>query len=825
MKTKGKEIIDINFNTQRPNSVILSNQIFFMKFLPLTVFVFLFLGSTLLYSQQPTFISGTVLEVEGNTPLPGANIYWESEPQKGVVSDINGEFTLASVPLPAKLVISFIGYSPSIRVLTVRDLDKPLRFFLKPEELSLEEIIIRETNPEQNVKGIEMGKSVVPIETIKNIPALFGEVDILRSLQLLPGVKSAGEGTTGLFVRGGSADQNLINLDGAPVYNPSHFFGFFSVFNPDALSDIEFYKGNIPAELGGRVSSVIDVSMREGNFQKIRGEGGIGTISSRLTLDGPLFSDKSSFVVSGRRTYADLFLRLSNNENIKNNQLYFYDLSAKFTFKLGEKDKISFSSYYGSDFLGLSGQFGLGWNNFITSFNWNRNISSTKFFDLSAYHSRYQYQVLFDDPQDGFNWTNSLSESGVNLGWTWLLGNNSVIKAGYHGQLYYFAPINLELAPESNLTDINTNQKNGLLNNLYVSGTTELGSKLLVEAGLRLSHYQEVGKGVLYQYENGIPSPDAEVTDTLTFGRLERMKAFQRLEPRISLRYLIAEDLSFKAAFNRNHQYVQVASNSSAGLPIDRWVPSGTYIEPLRGDQVSVGLFKNFAGGTWEVSVETYYKDFRNVIDLRQGASVLFTDNVETELLSGVGYAYGTEFLIRKNVGKTTGWLGYTYSRTWRKIEGISSDTWYNPRFDRPHDVSLVLNHEFSDRWSAGLTFVYTSGQAVTFPVGTYVVDTQRVPVYGDQRNADRFPDYHRVDASITWKNQDKGRKWRGSWNFSVYNLYGRKNPFTFQFTDIYNDDITFDPEDGGEVVSQRPGVIMTYLFTFLPALTYNFKF
>jgi hypothetical protein len=825
MKRKGKEIIDINFNTHRPNSVILANQIFYMKFLPLTLFVFLFLVSTLLYSQEAIFIKGTVYEVQGNTPLPGANIYWESDPQKGVVSDINGEFTLESVTLPAKLVISFIGYSQSIRVLTTKDLEKPVKFFLKPEELSLQEIIIRDVNPEQNVKGIEMGKSVVPIETIKNIPALFGEVDILRSLQLLPGVQTAGEGTTGLFVRGGSADQNLINLDGAPVYNPSHFFGFFSVFNPDALSDIEFYKGNIPAELGGRVSSVIDVSMREGNFQKVRGEGGMGTISSRLTVDGPLFSDQSSFIVSGRRTYADLFLRLSSNENIKNNQLYFYDLSSKFTFKLGEKDKISFSTYYGSDYLGLSGQFGLGWNNFISSFNWNRNISSTKFFDLSAYHSRYQYKVLFDDPQDGFNWTNSLSESGVNLGWTWLLGNNSVLKAGYHGQLYHFSPINLELAPESNLNNINTNQKNGLLNNLYISGTTELGSKLLVEAGLRVSHYQEVGKGVLYQYENGIPSPDAEVTDTLTFGRLERMKAFQRLEPRISLRYLIAEDLSFKATFNRNHQYVQVASNSSAGLPIDRWIPSGTYIEPLRGDQVSVGLFKNLAQGTWEVSLETYYKDFRNVVDLRQGASVLFTDNVETELLSGVGYAYGTEFLIRKNVGKTTGWIGYTYSRTWRKIEGISSDTWYNPRFDRPHDVNLVLNHEFSDRWSAGLTFVYTSGQAVTFPVGTYVVDSQRVPVYGDQRNADRFPDYHRVDASVTWRNQDKGRKWRGSWNFSIYNLYGRKNPFTFQFTDIYNDDITFDPEEGGEVVSQRPGVIMTYLFTFLPALTYNFKF
>jgi hypothetical protein len=796
-----------------------------MRFLPALLGVLYFGIVFSVHSQQVVFIKGTVFEIESDQALPGANIYWETEPQKGVVSNINGGFSIEAVKLPAKLIISFIGFEESVRMISEKDIDKPLKFFLKPEELSLEEIIIRDSAPDQNVKSLDMGKSTIPIETLKNIPALFGEVDLLRSLQLLPGVQTAGEGTTGLFVRGGSADQNLVQLDGAPIYNPSHFFGFFSVFNPDALQGVEFYKGNIPANFGGRISSVIDVSLREGNYQKIKGEGGIGTISSRLTVDGPLFSDNSSFTVSGRRTYADAFLRLSSNESINNNDLYFYDLSGKFTFKLGERDKVSLSSYYGSDFLGLERQFGLGWNNWITSVLWNRNISEKSFFDLNAYHSNYKYLVKFDDLDNGFRWDNVLSETGVKAQWSYLPSENTNLQWGFHSQLYHFAPISLVPSNNSSIEAINTNPRNGLQNNLFVSASTDVNTNLRIEAGLRWSVYNQVGKGVNFIYEDGVPSPDATITDSVFYSRFENMKFYQGLEPRISFRYLLKDDLSIKGGFNRNYQYVQVASNSSAGLPIDRWIPAGTYIPPIRGDQVSLGLFQNLAQDKWELSIEGYYKDFKNIIDLRQGASVLFTDNVETEILVGNGYAYGLEFLIRKNVGKTTGWLSYTYSRTWRKINGISDNNWYNPRFDRPHDITMVLSHEFTRRWSANLTFVYTTGQAVTFPVGSYEVDTQRLPLYGSQRNADRFPDYHRMDASVTWRNTDKGRKWRGSWNLSIYNLYGRKNPFAFQFTDIVNDQIDFDPSLGEEVVSKRPGVVMTYLFTFLPAITYNFQF
>lgn len=776
------------------------------------------------YSQNSRKISGQVVDVGKSEPLVGASVFWEGQVNSGTISDLNGNFQLQIPELPAKLIISFLGFEKSVRVIQERDLDKPMRFFLKPEELSLQEVIIQERRPDEQVKNLEIGKSSVSIETIKNIPALFGEVDLLRSLQLLPGVQTAGEGTTGLFVRGGSADQNLVQLDGAPVYNASHFFGIFSVFNPDAIKKVDLYKGNMPSSFGGRASSLIDVGLREGGKEQIQGEGGIGSISSRLTLDGPLFGRNSSFIVSARRTYADLFLKLSSNPDLKNNKLNFYDLSGKFTFALGEKDKLSFSTYQGSDFLGLENQFGLGWTNWVSSVNWNRVSSEKSFFDLQAYHSRYEYRVDFEDRDNGFIWVNSLSETGIKASWTKVLKETTSVNWGVHSQVYHFAPTDLTPAPGSPINPIKTRSVQGILNNFFIGLTHEFSPKLSTEAGLRWGLFNQVGSGIQYLYPNGQPEPDVEPVDSLSFSRMRSMKFYQGMEPRLAFRYLINPEFSVKMSYNRNFQYVQIASNSSAGLPIDRWILAGKYTKPIRSDQVSLGLFHNFQSNRWEVSLEGYYKDLRNVIDLRNGAQVLLTDRVETEILTGRGWAYGLEFLLRKNIGKTTGWLAYTYSRAWRQIDGISRNQAYNPRFDRPHDVTLVLNHEFSPSWTAGLTFVYTTGQAVSFPVGSYLMDNQSVPLYSDFRNENRFPDYHRMDASVTWKNPDKGRKWRGSWNFGVYNLYGRKNPFSYEFRTIFNKDINFSISDG-EIVSARPGVVMTYLFTFLPSITYNFQF
>ena len=808
----------------RSPNIFRFNNYFMSLFRVLTLF-FLTSLSFQTFSQDQKSIFGEVFDVGDSQPLIGASVYWEGNSSKGVVTDLDGKFELEIIALPSRLIISYVGFERSIRLINVKDAEKPIRFFLKPDEMSLDEIIIQERRPDEQLKNMEMGKASVPIETIKNIPALFGEVDLFRSLQLLPGVQTAGEGTTGLFVRGGSADQNLVQLDGAPVYNPSHFFGIFSVFNPDGLKRVDLYKGNMPASFGGRAASLIDVSLREGNNKQIRGEGGIGSISSRLTVDGPLFGKNSTFIVSGRRTYADVFLRLSSDDAIRNNDLNFHDLSGKFSFVIGKKDKISISSYQGRDFLGLDKSFGLGWTNWVSAVNWSRVTSDTFFFDFQAYHSRYNYSVEFDDPDNGFEWTNKLSESGFKAIWTALPSAKTQLNWGIHSQYYNFAPVDLDPAPGSAIQSIDTNPKNGLLNNLFVSTKYEFSPKLSAEAGLRWGLFNQVGRGVDYLYQGEVPGPEVEITDSLRFETLENMQFYQGLEPRLAFRYRINDQFSIKTAYNRNFQYIQIASNSSAGLPIDRWILSGRYVKPVRSDQISLGLFHNFNQDRWELSIEGYYKDLDNVIDLRNGAQVLFTDQVETELLAGQGWAYGTEFLLRKNIGKTTGWLAYTWSRAWRKIEGVSKNQPYNPRFDRPNDVTLVLNHEFSSSWSAGLTFVYTTGQAVSFPVGSYEVDNQSVPLYSEFRNLDRFPDYHRMDASVTWKNSDKGRKWRGSWNFSIYNLYGRKNPFAYEFRQILNNDVRFDSGSEGDVASSRPGVVMTYLFTFLPSITYNFQF
>ncbi len=790
----------------------------------LLIFLFILPFSELIAQENRVF-SAQVLDVTNSSPLPGASVYWENDVSSGVVSEIDGTFQIGVKTLPARLVVSFIGFETSIRVITSKDFDKPQRFFLKPEDLSLDEIIIQETNPDQSVRNMETGKATVPIATIKNIPALFGEVDLLRSLQLLPGVQTAGEGTTGLFVRGGSADQNLVQLDGAPIYNPSHFFGFFSVFNPDALDQVELYKGNMPASFGGRLSALIDVSLREGNNEQIHGEGGIGTISSRLTLDGPLFSEKSTFVISGRRTYADMFLKLSNDPDINNNKLNFHDLSGKLSFRLSERDKLTVSSYQGSDFLGLDDEFGLGWTNWISSAQWSRNISDKLFFDLEGYHSMYNYRVEFDDPDNGFEWKNNLSESGMKGIWTLLKSDALQTYWGFQSQFYHFAPIRLVPSENSNIDPLATSPKNGVLNSLFAGMTYEITPKLSTEVGLRWGFYNQIGKGVDYLYDGGVSDPASSIIDSVNYKSFENIQFYQGLEPRVAFRYLFNDEFSIKAAYNRNFQYVQIASNSSAGLPIDRWILAGTYVPPIRADQISLGLFRNFDNNRWEFSVEGYYKDFKNIIDLRNGAQILFTDKIETEILKGNGWAYGTEFMLRKNVGKTTGWLAYTWSRSWRKTPGVSEGLKYNPRYDRPHDVTLVLNHEFSPSWSAGLTFIYTTGQAVSFPIGLYNVDLQSVPLYSKYRNEDRFPDYHRMDASVTWKNADKGRKWKGSWNFSIYNLYGRKNPFAYEFREIYNDNIKYSGAEDGPIMTSRQGVVMTYLFTFLPSITYNFQF
>lgn len=782
------------------------------------------LGNSPLVSGQSKIISGQVVDVLTGAELLGATLYWKDQPSTAVVSDDQGRFSLPSIPAVDSLELSYIGYQKQIIYVPAHS-SSELLIRMIPSAQGLAEFVVEGKSQFVHSQSTDLGRNIIDVERLKSLPSLFGEVDVLRSLQLLPGIQTAGEGTTGLFVRGGAADQNLIQLDGAPVYNPSHFFGFFSVFNPDALEQVDLYKGNIPATFGGRASSVVDITMKEGRPDRLHAAGGIGNISSKITLDGPLFSEKSSFLLTGRRTYADLFLKLSNDASINSNKLYFYDLGAKFTFRPSDRDKLSFSTYFGSDYLQAGNLFGFGWKNWVGSADWKRTLRPDLYLDLNAYSSRYRYQVEVMDNDNGFLWNNLLSESGVKTTLSYILNSANTFEVGMKSQLFHFRPVEMSTQPGSSLVPVETNPGNALLQSFFVSGESELGTKLKLETGLRWSLFARVGQGLEYQYEDSVYPSSQTITDTLYFSRLQLMKFYQGLEPRIAMRYSISPSLSLKASYNRNYQYTQVATNSSAGLPIDRWVLSGEYIRPLQADQFSAGLFKDIKGGIWEMSVETYYKKYQHLIDVRQGGEVLFSDQIEAEVFEGKGWSYGAELLLRKNTGRTTGWLGYTYSRTFRQVAGISLGQPYAPRYDRPHDVSLVLQHDFSKRLSGNATFVYATGQAVSYPVGSYVVDFQQLPLYPEERNEDRFPDYHRMDVSVTLKDKEKGKRWKGSWSLSVYNIYGRKNPYSYQFTDIINNDINFTSSSGDPIYSKRPGVVMTYLFTFLPSISYNFEF
>lgn len=582
-----------------------------MLLVKFTGFCFCFFLVFSAFSQEKSLLQGLVLDANTSEPLVGANVFWEGQASSGTITDSEGRFSLLVSVNKSQLVVSYLGYERSNRVIQGRDLDKLQRFYLKPEDFSLEEILIQERRGDEQVKNLELGKSTLSMKTLQSLPALFGEVDLLRSLQLLPGVKSAGEGTAGLFVRGGSADQNLVQVDGAPVYNASHFFGIFSVFNPDGIKKIDLYKGNMPANYGGRASALIDVSLREGETNRLSGEGGIGTISSRLTLQGPIFGEKSNFLISGRRTYADLFLKLSSNPDIKNNQLNFYDLNGKAAFILSEKDKLSFSSYQGSDFLGLSGQFGLGWKNWVSAINWNRVNSDSSFFDLQGYHSRYSYQVKFDNEDNGFDWTNSLSETGIKATWTRVLASKSTLFWGVHGQLYHFAPSDLKPSPNNPINRRQTQGAQGALGNAFVGLTREFTDKLSGELGLRQGVYAQLGEGKVYQYPGNAPNPDVDPSDSLFYGPAEVMQRYQGLESRIALRYMLRPDYSVKLSFNRNFQYVQIASNSSAGLPIDRWVLADQYIRPIQSDQFSVGVFHNFNQNRWNYPLKGITKTWK----------------------------------------------------------------------------------------------------------------------------------------------------------------------------------------------------------------------
>jgi hypothetical protein len=630
---------------------------------------------------------------------------------------------------------------------------------------------------------------------------LFGEKDVLKTLQLLPGIKSAGEGNSGFYVRGGSADQNLILLDEAPVYNASHLLGFFSTFNSDAIKDATIIKGNSPAQYGGRLASVLDVRMKEGNDKAYKVAGGVGIISSRLSVEGPLQKEKSSFMITGRRTYADVFLKAT--EDFKENSLYFYDLNAKANYRINEKNRLYLSGYFGRDVLGLGEQLGVNWGNKTGTVRWNSVLTQKLFSNTSVIYSDYDYQIKISGGGNVFNLNSKIKDWNVKQEFSYYPNTKNAWRFGANAIYHTIQPSRFEGETAGTTNDLK-NERYALENAIYANNTYSLSPKITMEYGVRLSAYSILGGDTYNIYEGD------KLIDSTVLAKNDIGKTYINPEPRLSISYIINEKTSLKTGYARNTQHLHLLSNSTTTNPTDQWVGNSYNIKPELADQLSIGFFRNFADNNYEFSAETYYKNMQNQVDYKNGADINSAPDVESELLYGVGRAYGLELYLKKKSGKMTGWLSYTLSRTERQIAGINDGQWYAAKQDRTHDVSVVGIYALTPKWSLSSAFVFYTGNAVTFPSGKYEINGNTIYYY-TQRNGYRMPNYHRLDFGATYEKKHK-KNYESSWNFGLYNAYGRENAYTITFEN--------DPSD-----PSRTRAMQTSLFRWVPSITYNFKF
>lgn len=751
-------------------------------------------------------ISGHVSDGKTGEDMIAANIYVK-ELGTGTVTNPYGFYSLTLGEGSYTLGYSFVGFQTLEFKINLRR-DTVINISLQPESRQLEEVVITAERANENITSVEMGVTKLQIQSIRKIPAFMGEVDVIKAIQLLPGVQASSEGSSGFSVRGGSTDQNLILLDEATVYNASHLLGFFSVFNNDAIKDVKLYKGDIPASSGGRLSSLLDVRMKEGNNQEFSGTGGIGTISSRLTLEGPILKDKTSFILSGRRTYADLFLPFAGNEDIRDNKLFFYDLNAKVNHIINDNNRIFLSGYFGNDVF--ENQFaGLSFGNRTFTLRWNHVFNPKLFSNFTFINSKYNYRLgTPEDQPNAFRWDSDLTDYSLKADFTYYANPVTTYKFGFISTYHVFNPgLARGIGEETIFTEFKLPENYAFQHGIYAMGEEQVGQRWTFKYGLRISAFQNVGKGTVYNYDENYNAIDSTLYDGGEF-----FNTYWGLEPRLGLNYLINDKNSVKASYSRTRQYLQLAQNSTAGTPLDIWFPASPNVEPQISDQYSVGYFRNFLDNTIESSVEVYYKDMQNTIDFKDHANLLLNPQLEGEIRTGYSWSYGVEFLVQLNKPRLSGWISYTYSKTQRKIQGINNNEPYDAPYDKPHDISVVLNYKISERLQLGGNWVYSTGLPYTFPTGRFVVLGKVLPVYSD-RNEYRFENYHRMDLSLTLLGKDKpGKKWNGEWNLSVYNVYGRKNAWAINFVqDAENPNVTYAEK--------------TYLFSIIPAITYNFKF
>ena len=764
---------------------------------------------TCVFAEPPVeriSLSGNIKDETNGEALIGVTVSIK-ELKSGAVTNSYGFYSL-SVPRGNYTVeVSYVGYQSVTKKIA---LTQPVKLDLEIKSAAneIKEVVVSSHRRDANITMNRMSAQQVSITTIRKIPALMGEVDLLKAVQMLPGVVSAGEGTSSFSVRGGGIDQNLIVLDEATVYNASHMMGFFSVFNNDAIKNMTLYKGDIPASSDGRLASLLDIQMRDGNSKKFSGSGGIGLISSRLTLEGPIGSDNTSFIVSARRTYADLFLKLSSDKDINKNQLYFYDFNAKISHRINDNNRIFLSGYVGQD-LFKNADAGFNFGNATLTARWNHLFSPKLFSNYTLNYSRYNYGLESSmSNESNFNWKYNMQDESLKADFTYFATPENTLKFGYQAILHNLNPG--MITSTGGATSYDTYVLPGINafeHALYVSDEYQVSRQLSVKAGLRLTAFSSIGSGTVYNYDSNYNSIDSTV-----YKAGDIIKTFYRLAPRIGITYLLDDKSSVKASYARTNQFLQMASNSTAGTPLDLWFTAGKNIQPQTCDQYAVGYFRNFLNNELEGSVELFYKNMKNTVDFRDHAQLLLNRKLDGELRFGDSKAYGAEFQIQKNQGKLTGWISYTYSRAERTIQGVNNNETYLAPYDRPNTIYIVGSYELTKNISFGANFIYATGQPVTYPIARMEVGNVILPVYS-KRNEYRMPDYHRLDVSLTWKPVAKKKHaWSGEWNFSVYNVYGHKNAWAINFVD--------DQETAYKTKAQ-----MTYLFTFVPSITYNFKF
>lgn len=757
-------------------------------------------------AQNKYTISGSIKDAAKGEELINATVKVKGK-NLGAFSNEYGFYSLTLVEGKYTIVISALGYENQEKEIDLNqnlNLDFQLSMPTNTSVQEIKEIKITGVKEDLNVKEAIMGVERLDPKEIAKIPVLFGEKDIIKTMQLLPGVKSAGEGNAGYFVRGGGADQNLILLDEAPVYNASHLLGFFSTFNSDAIKDAVLYKGNQPANFGGRLSSVLDIKMNEGNNKRYNVSGGLGLISSRLNIEGPIVKDKSSFLITGRRTYADVFLNLS--DKFKDNTLYFYDLNAKLNYRLSKKDRIFLSGYFGRDVLGVGTTFGINWGNATGTLRWNHIVNEKLFSNTSFIFSSYDYKISIESGVVDFDVISKIQDFNIKQEFQYFANTRNKIKFGANLIHHSITPGQVEANSSAGISTVALAPTRSLESALFIANDWYLNENFIVNYGVRVSGFSLLGNGAnTYSY-----GADGEVIDTNLYAKNDIYKNYWNLEPRASLSYVYSKTASFKAAYSRNAQNIHIVSNSTSSSPTDVWLSTTLNTKPEVSDQIALGWFKNFKENQYEFNIETYYKSLQNQIDYRNGANTQANDLLEGELLYGIGRAYGVELILKKKQGRFTGWFSYTLSKTERKVDGINDNNWYLAKQDRTHDLSLVTIYDINKKLSVSALFVFYTGNAVTFPSGKYVVDGETQFSF-TERNASRMPNYHRLDLGLTWYRKNT-EKYESSWNFSVYNCYARENAYSIGFKE--------NPDD-----PSKTEAVQTALFKIIPAITYNFKF